>query len=242
MAFMNKIWLPILIALGLCACGGGGGGGNSSSSGNGSNSGNGGSGSGGSSPTSFPLASAFSALSQTNHSYNLSALSGADNYTMEISDTPGTQQLFEGHLSSTLVQLLIMKKNGVVVSTGSSTSYFDVSPFMGWGSISGDGSYEVTSGQQPLPSSATVGQSGALETDTTYTSSAKILISSYGLVTWSLESDTATSAWACINSTTAFTNNAPAVSGAQCYRVDQTGNISAMKVTVYDNGKALTFQ
>ena len=135
-----------------------------------------------------------------------------------------------------------MKKNGVVVSTGSSSSYFDVSPFQGWGSISGDGSYEITSGQQPLPSIATVGQSGAFETDTTYTSSAKILISSYGLLTWSLEADTATSAWACIHSIIVYTNNAPAVSGAQCYRVDQTGNISAMKITVYDNGQTLTFQ
>ncbi len=220
-------YLTILLAVTLSACGSGGGSAVAPST---------------SPTTTFPFASAVSAFMQASHNYNLSAVSGADTYSLQINFTPGTQQLFEGHLSSTMAESIIIKKNGVVASTFSDTAYFDVSPYKDWGDIASDGSYSVAAGQQALPSVASVGQSGSLETSTTYTNSTKTSITSTDTEVWSLESDTATTAWACINSTTTYTNGSPTVSGGECFKADQSGNVSAMKFSIYVSGQSLTFQ
>lgn len=222
-------YLTILLALTLSACGSGGGGGAPATS---------------TSPTTtFPFASAVSAFMQASHNYNLSAVSGADTYSLQINFTPGTQQqLFEGHLSSTMAESIIIKKNGVVALTYSDTGYFDVSPYKDWGDIASDGSYTVAAGQQALPSNASVGQSGSFETTTTYTNSTKTSIASTDTEVWSLESDTAATAWVCINSTTTYTNGSPTVSGGECFKADQSGNVSAMKFSIYVSGQSLTFQ
>lgn len=226
---MKTKGIILLLACTLSACGGGGGSSTPVSPTN-------------PSPATFPLASAMSAFMQAGHDYTVSSVSGADTYVMQLSWKPGAQQTFEGNLSSTMVNSSIFKKNGVVISTDSSTSYFDVSPYKPWGSVGSDGSYEVAAGQQRLPTSATTGQSGAFDTLTTYASSAKTSILSTSTETWSLETDTATTAWGCINSTTKYTDGSPTVTGANCFKTDQSGNVSAMKLTVYVNGQSLTFQ
>jgi len=232
---MKYKYIPVLLAMMLSAC-------HISSSGDdtSTNSDNTGSGTT-NSTTTFPFASAVSAFMQASHNYNLSGVSGADTYTMQVSFTPGAQQTFEGHLSSTSVMSKIIEKNGVVVGTSSVTEYFDVSPYTSWGTTS-NGSYNVVAEQQPLPTSATVGHSGAVDTITAYTDSTKFSVSAKTTETWSLESDTSTTAWACINSTIIYTNDSSTTTGAKCFKSDQSGNVSAMKFVVYINGINLTFK
>ncbi|MFA7268486.1 MAG: hypothetical protein WC073_04005 [Sterolibacterium sp.] len=221
-----------LFASVLIGCGGGGGGGSDGSPAP----------SGTPTTTTFPIASAVSAFLQTGHSYTLSAVDGSDTYTIQFSYTPGSQQTFEGHLSSTMVQSALVKKNGTTAQTASGTMYFDVSPFKAIGFIESDGHYEVISNQQTLPSSATAGQIGALDSSTTYTSSTKTSTYSTDTRTWSLEADTASTAWACFNTSTKFPNSTSTNTTAECYKIDTSGNVSALKITIYVNGQSVTFK
>ena len=228
---MNTKYLPILLAIALSACGGGG----SSTPAPVAP---------GTSPaTSFPISGGLSAFSQKISDFALTAKDGTDVHTMQISYRPGSQQTFEGHLRWTLVRSVIHKVNGVLNSTTSITLYFDVSPYMQWGRLYSNGNYQVISNQQLLPSSATVGQSGPLDNMKTYSDSSKFLAVKTGAEVWSLDSNTATTAWACNNSTTNDLFDASAkVSASECFKIDQTGNVSAMKMIVAGGSQSWTFE
>ena len=189
----------------------------------------------------IPLAGAISSFMQTSHNYNLSSVIGADNYTAQISFTPGTGCTFAGHPASSMIMSGIMRKNGVTITTDTNTLCFDASPFKELGSVDGSGNYTIASNQQLLPSSATVGQSGAFASFTTYYGSSSILTKSSTVETWSVEPDTATTAWACFISTETpmFGDK---TTDTECYKVDQTGNVSAMKLSFIVDGQPVTFK
>jgi len=189
----------------------------------------------------FPLASAISVFFQTSHDITLNAIDGSDLYTFQYSFRPGPQTAFEGHLSSTMFQSIIIRLNGVAITTGSGTTYFDASPYKGIGTTTSDGSYTVTTTQQLLPANASVGQSGVLSTSKTYTNSSKTSLSSTSTNIWSLESDTSTTAWACFNSSDAAAGSSSSAT-SDCYKVDLSGNVIALKKTRFLNGQSLTIK
>jgi len=224
------IALALLVSGLLAGCGGGGGGGSAPAPTTGAT-------------TTFPLTSAVSAFSQTSHNYSLTGSSGGNTYGLQFNMTPGTTlQTFEGQLASTMVESLIVKQNGAVVDTETGTSYFQVSPYTAFGYISTSGVYEVSSQQQPLPASATVGQSGPLGTIKVYTDSTKTSLAATITEVWSLQADTATTAWGCENGSEVFTNGSPTIGIATCYKVDTSGNVLALRLTLAINGQSLTFQ
>ncbi|MDD5175229.1 MAG: hypothetical protein PHQ05_02235 [Sterolibacterium sp.] len=229
---MNRFLIAASVAVvaSLIGCGGGGGGGTAAPA------------APAASTATFPFAGAVSSFAQTGHDYNLAAAYGGDTYAVQISYKPASQATFEGHAVSTMSESAIIRKNSVVAESSTGTSYFEVSPYKAWGYIASDGSYDVHSAQQVLPSSVTVGQSGALDNVTTYKSSAKTSTNSTSVRTWSIEADTATTAWGCFNETITYTSNSSKATASQCYKVDQSGNVSALKVTFFINGQSLTFQ
>jgi len=222
--------VALLMSVLLVGCGGGGGGGGSTPAA-----------STGATPA-YPITSAISAYGQANHEYNLSSASGGNTYTMQFSFTPGAQSTFQGQLASTVLESLILSENGAVILTTSGTSYFIDSPYTNLGYVSNTGVTEVASGQQPLPASATVGQSGPYDTVTVYTGGTGTAVASTIAEIWSLQAATATTAWACLNGSEVFTNGSPTVGIASCYEIDTSGNVSAFKLTLSVNGQSLTFQ
>jgi hypothetical protein len=192
-------------------------------------------------PVAIPFASAISAFMQASHDYVLSATNGADSYRAELSFTPAAQTTFEGQVVSTMQDSGVIKKNGTTAAISIGTEFFDASPFKVWGFVGSDGVYGVNSNQQLLPSSATPGQSGPLDTITSYADSTKQTVLGSSTRFWVVEPDTATTAWGCINENVTPAS-APAFGVGQCYKIDTAGNVLALKATYLLEGMLLTFQ
>ncbi len=191
--------------------------------------------------TQFPIASALSAIYQASYNVTLSAQYGVDTFTIQYSQTPGAASTFEGQPASTAFQTVTVSLNGVVASRTSGVTYFNASPFENLGAIDANGQYAVDANQQALPTYATVGQSGPLDTYTTYTDSSKSVVYAADTETWSLSSDTSTTAWLCDNDTHTVIGSALTVV-TTCYEIDTTGNVLAVTIAMTINGTTLTFQ
>jgi hypothetical protein len=171
----------------------------------------------------------------------LTATNGANTYTIQTSYTPGAAAVFEGLQASTFTQSGSISVNGVVTGgVTSGVSYISLSPYKNLGYVDSNGQYTVFANQQALPTNATVGQSGAFDTDTVYTNNTKAVVYATDTESWSLLSDTSTTAWLCNNDTNAVVGTS-AVVITNCYKVDTTGNILALKVIMPINGTTLTF-
>lgn len=134
-----------------------------------------------------------------------------------------------------------LRQNGAVINTTSATSYFDLNAPSPVGAIYSDSSYEVITMQGVLPVTSTVGMQGVGWTSVTYASSSKLTKTTDSTLNWSLDADTATTAWLCGNSvdrnTDGFTD-----SGSECYKINTSGQILGGKATVVVQGVTLTFQ
>lgn len=216
--------LSILSVLGLCACGGGGG--NSSP------------------PLQFPLDSTFSAYQQMNETFNLTATSGADTYTLQITLVPGQLSTFGGVSAFTATKTVSLSENGNPVSNDVQTEYFTTSPYTLLGADDSNGQVTVYANQKAISDTATTGQSGPFNTYTTYTDNTQTTVYATGTTTWSLEGDAsqvdADLALACMD-TTGTVNNA-AFSESDCYLVDLFGSVLTLQVTMTVNGQTLVFQ
>lgn len=241
--FNNKLIILISVVFALLnGCGGGGGGGGSSSS--------------TTSPTlQFPIASAMSAFEQASNNYSLSAVDGSINLSLQAGFIPGSPSTFEGQLASTSTQTVSISATNT--STGASNSdlasvknYFIASPLHSLGSIvisdtstTGNqlGYYAVYSNQVNIPTYATVGQTGALDTYTTFTNSSKSVVYANDTETWSLSSNTSNTAWLCSFDTQTIVGSSPTTTQS-CYELDTTGNVLAVKLILNINGTTVTFQ
>jgi hypothetical protein len=203
--------------------------------------------------TQFPLASVLSAFEQSSQNYTLTAVNGVTTVTVQTSSTPGASATFEGQIASTNLQTVIITANNsttgkTATSTVTGINYFNASPFKSLGGLNtsttasnGQGEYIVNTDQVNLPTYATVGQSGSIDTSTTYTDNSKSVVYATDTDTWSLSSDTATTAWACDIDTRTVVGFSPTVSQF-CLKIDTTGNVLAMKMIMPINGTIYTFQ
>lgn len=192
--------------------------------------------------TQFPISSALSPIYQSSYNVTLSAQYGTNTFTIQMSQTPGAASIFEGQPASTVFLTGTVSVNGVVAGTINGKEYYNTSPFEQLGYVDpSNEQYQVYANQQTLPAYATVGQSGPLDTSTTYTDSSKSVVYAADTETWSLSSDTPTTAWACINDTQTVVGSALTVI-TTCYKIDTTGNVLAMTITMTINGTTLTFQ
>ncbi len=148
---------------------------------------------------------------------------------------------FEGALRQALRETTTIiggSENQTVVST----MYFSTNPFVDHGSVEQDGARSVLTPTGNLPSFARVGDSGPLNTGTSYTDASKQVITATVTNTWSLDADTATTALACLRSVIRQVGAATPITGAQCWRIDTAGNVLGSQVTIGFNGNTLQFR
>jgi hypothetical protein len=209
--------------------------------------GGGGGGSGDSGPVAssaqFSLDAATVKVLTTGTTLNGTAVDGADTWSISLSVTPASDATFEGTTRKQASQSLTIKKNGATVAAESYSQFFSVSPLVVFGAVYSDGTYGVvTVHSGNLPTAATVGSSGPLETLTLYSNSSKASVLETEQTTWTIEADTATTAWGCTNSVVRDTGNQVTATGAGCFKIDTTGNVLGMRYTISVSGKTLTFQ
>lgn len=136
-----------------------------------------------------------------------------------------------------------VKKNGTVLAASNIQSYFSINPFATQGARYSDGTYAVqTSTTGRFPVAAKVGDSGGLGILTVYTDASKTSVQSTAESTWTLEADTATTAFGCANSILKNSAGAQTGTAAGCYKIDTQGNALGMRYTLNVAGKTLVFK
>jgi hypothetical protein len=234
---MKAPFLAVAISAALLsACGGGGGGGDKNDA----------------TPSgvvvstsSFPVAAAVSAMLQTSGSFTVTAVDASGKTdTLTVTTAPGTQATFENNVASTAVQTVLFKQNGVLTDQSVTKGFFQVTPYLAFGSVDqSTGEYTVADIGAPLylPASAKVGDTGPLNTSITYRDSSKTTIVGRDTNTWSLEADTATTAYLCSN-TVHTPASGTAYSESDCDRITTSGVVTGHTVTINQNGQSLTFK
>lgn len=219
--------LPVL----LIACGGGGGndGGNTGSGGNGS-------------AATFALDAAQTAMLTLPRSFSANATNGADAYRMSISLTPNSDAVFEGATSRRTTQTLTITRNGATINASTFENYFQLSPWRPAGAIYSNGTYGVvTVANSQIPNSATIGSSGSVGTLTLYSNSSKSTVLLRQEATWTLESDTANTAWFCTNAVLRDAVGSLVSTSNGCTRIDAAGNPLGIRWTLSVDGVVLRF-
>ena len=141
-------------------------------------------------------------------------------------------------------QSITIKKNGVTLQAANGETFFTVNPYKTKGFKFSDGRYGVqTVDGSVRPNTATVGSSGSLGSVTVYASAAKSSVTMTEEGTWTLEEDTATTAYACNNIVVKNPLGAIVTTNAVCYKIDANGSIKGMKYTLFvvQANKVLTF-
>lgn len=192
---------------------------------------------------SFPLDAAYAKGFTTGVSLNGTAVDGADTYTMSLAITPAADEVFEGVLSKKSSGALTMKKNGAVLVADTISYYYSINPFTQTGARYSDGSYAVlTNNTGNYPTAAKVDDAGTIGTLTVYTDASKTAVKATSQNTWTLEADTATTAFACANSVIRDAAGTQTGTAAGCTKIDTNGNALGMRFTLSVDGKTLVFK
>lgn len=193
--------------------------------------------------TTFPLNAAYTKAVTNGISLSGTAVDGADTWNMTMSLTPASDEVFEGVVRKKAIQSLTIKKNGVVLTATSIQSYYSLNPFATQGARYSDGTYAVqTSTTGAFSTAAKVGDSGPLGILTLYTNTSKTSIQGTTESTWTLEADTATTAFGCANSIVKNAAGAQTSTASGCYKIDTKGNALGMRYTLSIAGKTLVFK
>ncbi|WP_426147299.1 hypothetical protein [Polaromonas sp. DSR2-3-2] len=196
-----------------------------------------------SSALSFPLDAAYTKAVVNGVSLSGTAVDGADTWTLTVSLAPASDEAFEGVVRKKAIQSLTLKKNGAVQTATSIQGYYSLNPFSAQGARYSDGTYAVqTSTTGSFAVAAKVGDSGSLGVLTVYTSSSKSSIQSTTESIWTLEADTATTTFGCVNSIIKNAAGTPTGTAAGCYKIDTNGNALGMRYTLSVAGKTLVFK
>ena len=159
-------------------------------------------------------------------------MDGADTWSMTVSLTPASDEAFEGVVRKKALQSLTIKKNGTVLTASNIQGYYSLNPFATQGARYSDGTYAVqTSTTGSFPVAAKVGDSGGLGILTLYTNASKTGVQGTTESTWTLEADTATTAFGCANSILKNSAGAQTGTAAGCYKIDTNGNAVGMRYT-----------
>jgi len=193
--------------------------------------------------TTFPLDAAYTKAVTNGVSLSGTAVDGADTWTMTVSLTPTSDEAFEGVVRKKALQSLTIKKNGAVLSAANIESYFSLNPFATQGARYSDGTYAVqTKTTGSFPAAAKDKDGGPLGIMTLYTNANKTSVQATTESTWTLEADTATTAYGCVNGIVKNSAGVQTGTAAGCYKIDTQGNVLGMRYTLAVAGKTLTFK
>ena len=200
--------------------------------------------------SSAPVAQALTNYYSAAHSNTLSASDGAGNtYTIVQTYAPNTgTTTFEGQTANSAVQTVTVTRNGVSAGTSTDVVYYTPSPFAIYGDVTSNGNYTVTTLQGTVPTTITVGSTGTIDAGSTYHDSTKAVLDQQYTATYSVASDTPTTALLCLNGTTSGTTSQGTLDGLSnntqvtCYHVDANANATLATITVNAGSTVLTFK
>ena len=197
----------------------------------------------------FPVEAVFTSLASTASTYTASATDAAgNNFSLSVGRIPGPDKsdpLIYAAPLKTYSLSNITRKNGAVTSTKNFEDFYSVAPYYLFGSLNnlyGSSNNMKVTTQLPLPATARVGTSGVFYKGRNYINK---VTSSYDTwyAMWSLEADSATTAWLCLN-VEITPANATAVSTAEndCFRINQAGNITGFKADITENAITMSYR
>jgi len=190
----------------------------------------------------FPLDAAISALAATNQNYGLEATDNNGNiYGVQLIYTVGAEQSFEGTAALTTLRGFALFENDNPVSADSKLKFYLTSPYTQIGDVDQvNGQYTVYAHQTPLPTLASVGDSGNFDTATLYSDSTLETVVGTEVDTWNLNAGGGDQAKLCLNYTVTPTGGT-ASTETDCYTVDIDGNTLGLSIQLTINGSLLTF-
>lgn len=218
----SGICLTALIAV-LAACGGGGGGDAPLSA---------------VSSASFPVQAIYVKDLSTASSFTVTASDNSGTYQATVSDIPRSDAVFEGVTRNVSLSTVTIKQGNALLSTSSYLNYYGLNPPRSYGSLDTNGEYTVNTATGTMPVTAKVGETWSGYISTVYSNSSKTTVLRNETRNWSLEADTATTAFMCANTI----RSGSSLTESNCRKIDTAGNILGRRVTLYFNGQSLTFQ
>lgn len=231
---MKFITLPLIAALGMVGCGGGGSSGGEAQP-----------------AVTFNADAAFTTLLTTPVSFTgLSARDAqGNNYALDFSMTPAVNASLNGTSYKRTIQNIALRVNGVVPAGELFPTQFlftqnptKLSAVIAETRNSGFSpiicSVSLLTSTGSLPSAGSVGSSGPYATAVAYpftsdcSSTAGAVPTGNQAIAWSIETDTATTAFACLN----------LPSEKDCLKINAAGSILGARITVLAAGQTLVFQ
>lgn len=185
--------------------------------------------------TTFPVESVLVRVATTAGNYGGNFSDSTGTYNLAISIAPGVDAQFASAapVSKTFTTSTVLKKNGATMSTSSGTTYFSLNPLSEIGQRIGGDVINI-SGHTSIPATATVGSSGPFFAGTSSINA--VFSPSQVTGTWSLEADTASTAFVCLN--TRIDGSFVKTTEADCFKVDAAGSIVGFKATTTTNGRS----
>lgn len=190
------------------------------------------------SAASFPVQALYAKALSTASSITIAASDSSGTYTVTTSNTPSNDSVFEGVTRNVSLITVTMKQGSTLLNTASYLSYYGLNPPRTYGSLNTDGEYTVNSATGSMPATAKVGDTWSGYISTMYSNSSKSTVLRNETTNWSLEADTATTAFMCANTIRSGTSD----TGSSCRKIDTEGNILGHRITLYLNGQSITFQ
>ncbi len=197
----------------------------------------------------FPVEAVFTTLASIASTYSASATDAAGNgFLLSVVRLPGpekTDPLIYALPLKTYTQSNTLRKNGNIASTKNIEEFYSTAPLYLFGNlnnIGGSSNVMKVTTQLPLPSISRVGASGVIYRGRNYINSSTAVFDTWYAM-WSLETDSATTAWLCLNiAVTPASGAAGSTAETDCFRIDQAGNISGFKSDITENGITLSYR
>lgn len=173
---------------------------------------------------------------------NLRASDAAgNNYVLSYAYSPAADGNFLGKTYKQAIQTTTVSRNGGAAAAASGTVFYTTNPTRLVSTINSQGYVSIHEPKTNLPTAGTVGQSGVYSSGNTYVSTSINVVLSTNTVVWSLESDTAATAFACMTTTTNLSVGGSTLQ-KECYRISPAGQVSGAKITTVASGVTLAFQ
>lgn len=193
---------------------------------------------------SYDLDAIETAYMQQKHSYVLHGSEGGNNFELDITRTPGGAGLLVGPSGTTTTQTMVIDlqefENGTLIQSEKLTQYFLVNPFnfvLTYDNTTG----QVTgfAGYSPLPTSATINQTGGLTFASIYTNTSYTTIVGSYTDTWRLVPTTSGVEF-CIDASGSDTSGT--FEEDDCALMDGAGNVIGLTITDTQNGVTFKWQ
>lgn len=232
-------WLSAAPMLILTACGGGGGGGAAAPA-----------------PvpdlSSAPGESALVSYAQAPHQYTLSATSSAGDalqITYSLAPSAGTSTFNGVQGAHSSVKTLTLTKNGTLVTSSVSTTYYLLNPYSPLGYTTSTGTpYQLVTTAAVLPATLTTGSSGTVASDILYHDSTTAIVDADETETYTVTANNASTLYFCVKDVVSNVSSQGAADGLiadselDCYTVDAGGNVALSYVTLSVGTVSVTFR